>query len=155
MSLLKLSLEFLHLEGQETQQRKSIPHPGCAVCLFMFGHFPKLLTCPCSFLQWQKCAGRRAPEADWGFDWEFPGACQEWADLALCIEPREHRVEQRTQEQNQSHLCVCVFETAAFFFCKEEAFFCQAFHQTGTRRGGQRKGCRICYCSFQSFWPKV
>lgn len=40
-------------------------------------------------------------------------------------------------------VCVCVFETAAFLFCKEEAFFCQAFHQIGIRRGGHRKGWNL------------
>lgn len=106
----------------------------------MFICISQTLTWPCSLLQWQRCAGRRAAEADRGSDWEFPGACQERADLALCLEPRRHRgARSRT---SLIFVSVC-FKQLQSCSLKKEAFFCQAFHQTALRRGGQRKGYNL------------
>ena len=62
---------------------------------------------------------------------------------------RLHRVTWNRGTKNSAQFnacaCVCVCETATLLFCKEAAFFCQAFHQslgwkTGMRRGSERKG---------------
>lgn len=109
------------------------------MCLY-FICISQALTWPCSLLQWQRCAGRRAAEADRGSDWEFPGACQERADLALCLEPRRHRGPRSRTSLISVSVCFKLLQSCSL---KKEAFFCQAFHRTAIRRGGQRKGYNL------------